>query len=140
MAKKPVIFKPTLFTPTGLNNYPGTVFRCFTKGDTLPFSFSLENEDGSILDVTDYEVWIIMSDAVVGNNAIGENTNLLEVQIPLLDIPTGLFEGSISDTLTNSLPAGIVYAQAKYITTTGETHIIDMCILEVYPSVTYATL
>ena len=137
---KKAYFQPKLTEPQAINNYSGASFRCFTKGDTLPFKFTFSDGAGGVPDVTDYQVWIHMSDeqAVVGGDPQAQT--LLSVEIPLTDLPTGVFEGTISDSETNSLPAGLVYAQALFTNATGQSYIIDMCILEVYPAVPFDNL
>jgi hypothetical protein len=140
MAVKPIVFKPTLSTPTGINNYSGEVFRCFTKGDTLPFRFNFKYEDGEPIDVTGYQVFVIFADYQAAGDVTEQSQTLLEVEIPLADLETALFEGDVADDETNGLPSGLVYAMAKYVTAEGASHIIDMCLLEVYPSLTFNTL
>lgn len=135
--KKPLIFTPTLFEPVGINNYTGKAFRCFTKGDTIPFRFTFKDGAGAVLNVTGYAVWVHFSD----KQALpGGPVPIVSVQIPLTDLATGVFSGNVSDTLTNTLPAGIIYAQALYVNATGASVIIDMCMLEVYPAVVVTPL
>lgn len=140
MAIRPPVYKPILTSPVAINNYSGKVFKCFTKGDTLPFRFTFKSKDGLPLDMTGCQVWIVMADAPATPDNPAEQQTLLEVEIPLVDLSLAMFEGEVSDSETNSLPSGLIYAQAKYITALGATKIIDMCILEAYPSVTFNTL
>ena len=144
MATKPVIFKPTLNTPQGVNNYSGAVFRCFTKGDTIPFRFTFTSGDAGVLDIEGWKVYIIMADILAAERGVcNGDQNLIEVEIPLADLSTGVFEGEITGLQSQRLPSGLVYALAKYVTAPGgsienpipgNTHIIDMCTLEVYPN------
>lgn len=140
MLKKPIAFTPQLFEAQGINNYSGKAFRCFTKGDTLPFRVSFKDADGNVPDVTDYEVWVYMSDQQAVDGVDPQTQNLLEVQIPMTDLAGGVFEGNVSDTQTNSLPPGLVYAQLVYVDATGTSFIIDMALLEVYPAVPFTVL
>lgn len=145
MAKLNVI-KPTLKTPEGINNYSGEIFRCFTKGDTIPFKFTFKQPDGSACDVNGWKVMIVFSSAIsCETSECGDTAVTVEVEIPLTDDEAAIFEGEVSDIKTQSLPCGIVYAMAKYVTATeqigdnvvdGASHIIDMCRLEVYPNIT----
>lgn len=137
MIKKPFEFKPTLSTPRGINNYSGAVFRCFTKGDTLPFRFTLKSSDNVISDFTGYQVFVSYSDAL--NAERGEcngDQNLLEVEIPLVDAAGGVFEGEVLGLESQSLSAGITYGMVRFVTSTGVPFIIDMAALEVYPNLT----
>lgn len=130
--KKPIIFTPALREPVGINNYSGKAFRCFTKGDTIPFRFTFKDGAGAVLNVTGQTVWVHFSD----KQAVpGGPDPIVSVEIPLTDLATGVFSGNVSDTLTNTLPAGIIYAQALYVNAAGESITIDMCMLEVYPAV-----
>lgn len=137
MTKK---FKPTLVEPVGINNYLGTSFRCFTKGDTLPFKFTFKNPDGSPIDVTGYQLWIYMSDKQAVPTTDPQTQNLVSVAIPITDAVNGVFSGTVTDTDTNTLPDGIAYAQAVYTNNAGESFIIDMAMLEVYPAVPFDVL
>ena len=130
MAKRPIEFKPQLFEPQGFNNYPGTIFRCFTAGDTLPFEFNFENSDGSVLDVTGWTVEISFSTEL-------DSASGLSVNIPLIDVDTSLFYGEITDEETATLTPGINYGIASYTDAVGNTFIIDMCILEVYQNLDF---
>lgn len=132
MAKKPLIFQPDLTTPQGLNNYSGVTFRCFTIGDTLPFKFTFSNKDGSALDVTGWQVKIAIASAF---NALGG----LLVDIPLASLEDCIFEGDVRSIDTIVLTPGVNYALAKYIMADGKEHIIDMCMLEVYPNLNFVT-
>lgn len=138
--KKPIVFRPQLFTPQGINNYPGTMFKCFTKGNSIPFKFTFKNKLGEILDVTGYSVWVIFSDKQATAETTPEEQVLVSVQIPLTDLENGVFEGVVTDEQTNILPAGIVFAEAKYVNAAGDSFTIDMCMLEVYPAVSFDTL
>jgi hypothetical protein len=142
MAKKSVTFTPQLFEPVGINNFSGEVFKCFTKGDTLPFRFTLKNKDGSDLDITDWTAFVVITDLAAKEGVAVEDQNLIEIEIPLVTQTDkgGIFEGEISDSETNGLTAGLNKAQAKYVTDAGATHYIDMCILEVYPNLTTTVL
>ena len=140
MGKKPVVFKPQLHVPEGINNYTGESFRCFTKGDTLPFRFEFINDDGGITDITGWSVTIVISDIQAIDGKVEGDQTRIEVDIPIDDIPTGVFLGDISDVETNSLNAGLNYAEIKFTKDTGEDHFIDMCILEVYPSATFTVV
>lgn len=142
MAKSNVL-KQTMLTPEGINNYTGVSFRCFTKGDTLPFKFTFEDENGSPLDVEDIKVIVAFSSGIACDGATcnGDPTFVtVEVEIPLVDPTNGIFEGEVSDVHTQALPCGIVYGLVKYITkgydgAEDASHIIDMCRLEVYPNI-----
>ena len=147
MAAKLNVMKPTLTTPEGINNYSGDVFRCFTKGDTLPFRFAFKELDGTPSDTSGWKVVVTFS-STISCDATGCNeTNVtVEAEIPLVDADLSIFEGEVSDLKTQSLPCGIIYAMAKYVTADVETpdgtvkgmsHIIDMCRLEVYPNLTF---
>jgi len=129
---KPIIFKPKLHAPQGINNYSGEVFRCFTNGDTLSFEFTLQDEDGDAIDTSGVVVSIVMSDKLVTDSCDNESQQI-DVTIPLFDADTAVFKGEINSAQTESLPNGLIYAMAKY-TVDGTSHIIDMCLLEVYPS------
>ncbi len=133
MARKPIIFNPQLQDPQGINNYPGSVFRCFTVGDTLPFEFTLGNKDGSDLDVTGWEIKIAFAPEF--NSASG-----LEVTIPLMDIDTRVFKGEITSDQTISCTPGLNKAVAKFITAGGDEYIIDMCILEIYQNLEFTLI
>ena len=136
MSNKALVFKPELYTPVGMNNYSGELFRCFTKGDTLPFKFTFP----AGYDITDCQVWVVFSDVKAESPATELTQNLLEVQIPITDLPGGVFSGEVSDSETHGLPAGITYGQIKFISASGQTRIMDMCTLEVYPTLTFTTL
>ena len=140
MARKPVIFKPQLFNPEGINNYSGELFRCFTRGDTLPFEFTFTDEDGAAVDITGWKVWIIISDKQATDDITVLDQTLIEVEIPQTDLGAGVHSGNLEDTDTDALNEGINYAMVKYVTAAGESHIMDMCILEVYPSATFTSL
>jgi hypothetical protein len=136
MATKPIVFKPTLNTPQGINNYTGEVFRCFTKGDTLPFKFVFFTDAAEVVDVTGWTVSIVMSTQQAADNCRDDAAVVIDVDIPLTDLATATFEGDVTDSETQSLPAGLVYVMAKYTTLAGATHIMDMGLLEVYPNLT----
>jgi hypothetical protein len=142
MAKKSIAFTPQLFQPVGINNFSGDVFKCFTKGDTLPFRFNLSNKDGSDLDVTGWTCYVTFTDVPADDGVVVGDQNILEVEIPLVssDAKGGVCEGEISDTETNTLTAGLNQAQAKFVTATGAQYYIDMATLEVYPNVSTTVL
>lgn len=135
---KPKVFKPTLRVPQGINNYTGDMFRCFTKGDTIPFKVTLNSD---IVDVTGYKVIVIMSNVLMDGPCDGDD-RFIEVEIPLVDAENGVFQGNVSGLHTQSLASGINYAMAKLVTAPateddlGDPYIIDMCMLEIYPTVT----
>lgn len=144
MAKRCGAFKPELTTPRGINNYTGALFRCFTKGETLPFRFTFKDTD-----VTDWKVYIAFADKLVTNSGCVDDQILLEVEIPLADVVAGVFEGEVTNLQTHSLPSGLVYAMAKFVQAPtgvdpdiipGLERIMDMCVLEVYPNITFPTL
>lgn len=138
MSIKPIIFEPTLLTPQGINNYSGVIFRCFTKGDSLPFQFTIQDDSGAVTDITGWQAFITMSDVVSCNEAgCTADSQIIEVEIPITDAVNGVFSGSVSGAHTQSLACGLNYASAKYIDGDGLAHIIDMCVLEVYPNLTY---
>jgi hypothetical protein len=148
MAVKPKVIKPTLVTPEGINNYSGDVFRCFTKGDTLPFRFTFKASDGTPININGWKMYIVFSSSISCDISGGceEQVTTIEVEIPIADDENGVFEGEVSDIKTQSLPCGIIYAMAKYVTAaegtpdnpgSGSTHILDMCRLEVYPNLTF---
>ena len=141
MGKKAVAFKPELSTPIGYNGYSGKTFRCFTKGDTLPFKFTIKNSDGTIpATIATWTVWVAFSDTLVDADNPAASDDLLEVEIPLTDEATGVFSGNVSDTESNSLPDGLCFATAKYVDAAGATRIIDMAQLEVYPNIILTSL
>ena len=150
MAKKPITFSPVLLAPVGINNYSGKVFRCFTRGDTLPFKFTIKNEDGVVPpDIADWKVVIVMADSEIPDSGCNGDQQVIEVEIPLINEAEGVFEGHVKNFRTQDLPAGLIYALAKYITAPGgtvedpipgSTFIMDMCQLEVYPNLTFPTL
>lgn len=142
---KPSILRQTLKTPEGINNYSGAIFRCFTKGDTLPFKFTFRGADGKLLETSGWKVTIILSSGIFCDaDGCNDSSVSVEVDIPPSSFEQGVFEGAVSDIKTQSLPCGIIYALAQYTTGVsgtdknpidGETHIIDMCRLEVYPNI-----
>ncbi len=126
----------TLRTPVGINNYDGSSFRCFTRGDTLPFSFAFLDEDGEVVDVTDWHLYVSFSSALNCSDPGCSGSGLVvEVEIPVTDAVNGLFEGQINDEQTLSISCGLTYASIKYTNSNSHTHVIDMCQLEVYPNV-----
>lgn len=132
MATKPVLFKPKLTHPEGINNYTGEAFRCFTVGDTLPFEFTISSADDPDIDVTGWSIVIAIAlefDSLIANG--------IEVVIPLVDISGKVFKGDISNILTKTLTPGINRAIAKYINVGGEEFIFDMCLLEVYKNIEF---
>jgi hypothetical protein len=139
MAKKPIVFKPELLTPVGINNFSGELFRCFTKGETLHFTFSFA-QSGIPMDVTDWKVVIAFADKLSTDPGCDSDQNLLEVEIPLIDLANAKFDGDVLGDKTYSLPAGITYAMAKFTNADGASYIIDMAMLEVYPSVVSVTI
>lgn len=135
MAKRPIVFAPELVVPVGINNYPGTVFKCFTRGTTLPFTFTLSK--AGVTDYTGWQVKVIISDILATDDKTAQDQTQIEVTIPLTDAEGGVFSGTVTDTETNTLKEGINVAEARFIDDTGQSFIIDMCKLEVYPSTTY---
>jgi len=129
VAKRPIVFKPELHAPQGLNNYPGTTFRCFTVGDTLPFEFIFNNE-GAIPDVTGWVVEVSFSKEL-------DSISGLKVSIPLISLAEATFAGEVTNTQTATLTPGINYANARYTDTIGNIYIIDMAILEVYENLDF---
>jgi hypothetical protein len=147
MSKKPVVFKPTLHSPQGINNFSGKAFRCFTKGETLGFRFTLKTPDGVPADIADWKVYIVMANEFVKDSGCTDDQQSIEIEIPLVDAALGIFEGEVTNFDTQDLPAGLNHALAKFITapdliagTPGNTYIIDMCTLEVYPNLTFPNL
>jgi len=138
--------KILLRTPVGINNYSGDLFRCFTRGDTLPFKFQFRQSDGSPIDVTGWRVIIAFALGLSCDDpGCGDSTVSIEVDIPIVDALEGKFEGTVSHSHTQNIPCGLVYASAKYVTAVtgtpedpidGDVHIMDMCQLEVFPNVT----
>jgi hypothetical protein len=135
MLKIPPTFQPTLFEPQGINNYPGTTFRCFTKGDTLPFQFTLTDNAGAPIDISEYRLFVALSNMQIKTGQSLINQVLVEVEIPAVDVVNGVFAGTVPDSETISLPDGLGYAMARYVNGLGESFIIDMCMLEIYPSI-----
>lgn len=145
MAKKSTVPDITLRKPVGINNYTGDVFRCFTRGDTIPFKFTFRNSDGSPIDVTGWKVLISFGLSLSCNEpGCSDPALVIEVEIPVVDAENGVFAGEVNQTQTQNIPCGLIYASAKYTTEPigtppdeepGNTHIIDMCQLEVYPNV-----
>jgi len=126
----------TLRSPVGINNYDGASFKCFTRGDTLPFAFVIQNESGEPIDVTDWHMYVSFSTSLNCDNPGCSGSSLVvEVEIPVSDALAGEFSGEVSDNYTLSMSCGLTYASIKYIDADGKTHLVDMCQLEVYPNV-----
>lgn len=126
----------TLRSPVGINNYSGEAFRCFTRGDTLPFEFTFKDPAGDEIDITDWRLFISFSGSLNCNDpGCSTSALVIEVEIPIVDALAGQFAGTVNDESTLSIPCGIVYGSIKYINASNETFILDMCQLEVYPNV-----
>jgi hypothetical protein len=141
MIKKPAVFQPTLLEPQGINNYSGKTFRCFTKGDTLPFRFTFKDGDGLPLPGADaYDVYVEIANELAETPVTDQTQTAVVATMTCVDAVNMIFEGSVTDTQTLSLKAGMAYATAKYVTDIGVTHIIDMAMLEVYPGTSFTVL
>lgn len=128
--------KVILRSPIGINNYNGKYFRCFTRGDTLPFGLTFVHEDGEPVDVTDWRVYVSFSPILNCSDpgCVGSGL-VVEVEIPIHDPEKAIFIGDVSDEYTLAIPCGLTYASIKYVDNNDKTHILDMCRLEVFPNV-----
>jgi len=145
------LVKSIMKTPVGINNFSGDVFRCFTKGETLPFKFTFRNQDKSIMDTAGWEVIVTFTSVIECNSTMicGEehNTDKITVEhsIPASMFEGGIFLGNFPGKKTERLPCGLVFASARYVVapeegqTHGNSYMIDMCQLEVYPNLTSVT-
>jgi len=137
MPRKPIVFKPKLHTPQGLNNYSGELFRCFTRGDTLPFELTFKDSDGNAIDITGWSLQVSFTNVLADDDHVVGDQTKLEVLIPISDATGGAFSGDVTDEQTETLADGINYGMIKFTKDTGDEHIVDMAILEVYPATVY---
>ncbi|RLB79048.1 MAG: hypothetical protein DRH06_00065 [Deltaproteobacteria bacterium] len=137
--------KPILAKPIGINNFPGTAFRCFARGDTLPYNVQFTYDNGDPVDVTGWKCYIAFATALSCDKpGCAVVASVLEVELPVYDAENGIFMGNVTNEHTRSIPCGLIYASLKYVTAgydpldedeEGLSYILDMCQLEVYPSV-----
>ena len=171
--------KVTLRKPIGINNFQGKSFRCFARGDTLPFYLEFRYTDGNPVDITGWRCIVAFTNSLsCSRPGCGDSSLVLEVDIPIHDAENGIFAGNVTNEHTKDIPCGLVYATIKYITAPnmveaqnpdgspmlnpdgspafnppsgvsairdeppalkGLSYILDMCQLEVYPSVAPST-
>ena len=116
--------KPELLTPIGINNFTGEYFKCFTQGDTVPFSFTVADTD-----LTDCVITVSFKKDIENNNTAANN-----YELSISEPATGRVNTELSSNYTAELEAGINYA-VLYYTKNNKNYIIDMCVLEVYQGI-----
>jgi len=143
--------KVKLRKPIGINNFEGKSFRCFARGDTLPFYFEFTLVDGTPVDITGWKCFVAFSTNLSCERpGCSDSALVLEVEIPVYDAAAGVFAGNVTNDHTKNIPCGLVYATIKYVTPPhdvgipeleqkGLSYILDMCQLEVYASVAPST-
>ena len=143
--------KVKLRKPIGINNFPGTSFRCFARGDSLPFYLEFKYTDGTPVDLTGWKCFVAFSKTLSCERpGCSDSALVLEVNIPVYDAENGVFAGNVTNDHTKNIPCGLVYATIKYVTAPydisipeteneGMSFILDMCQLEVFASVAPST-
>jgi len=56
--------KVTLRKPIGINNFQGKSFRCFARGDTLPFYLEFRYTDGNPVDITGWRCIVAFTNSL----------------------------------------------------------------------------
>ncbi len=112
--------------PIGLDGHTGKFFPEFSRGETLPFSFQiLEEDEITPIDITGWKLYLTFA------TEQGLDSGFVEVILLPQDAANGIFSGSVTDDETFSLDAGTIYGSIKIINATGEAYLIDKARLTV---------
>lgn len=114
---------------TGINGFTGFISD-FVRGTTKDFFISIQR-NGEIANITGCKFYVTFSKSINPTQDVA-----LEIIIDPPTSPlTGETTGTITDTETFSLSAGIYYYSVRFVNSEGATYVIDMGQVKVYEAV-----
>ncbi len=113
----------------GLDGHTGRLFSTFTRGETLPFSFQiLEEDEVTPINITGWRMYVAFNPVL---NCADSPAPALEAVLLPQDAINGIFSGEISDDETFSLPAGAIYGEIRIVDNIGRAFVVDKAQLTV---------
>jgi len=112
----------------GLDGHNGAFFPEFTRGETVPFSFQITDDDDQPKDITGWMLYVAMT---TSRSCYDANTPEIDKAIAPQDAPNGIFSGEITDDETFGLAAGTVYGSIRVIDNNGRAFVVDKARLTV---------
>lgn len=118
--------------PTTLNLCPVEIDLCFTRADTLPFSFTIQDEAGTVIDITGGTFLLTVSS--IPDPPDG-TTQVFQLSGTITDGPNGVVEFQPSSANLDQSP-GILYYDVQWTNASGDVRTIVKGALEIRQDVT----